>query len=405
MSKHVEAPNKQCVSCKAELPANAVICVNCGFNFKTNHQMFTQVGEALPTPGHYSANLVFAPPSMAERIGGILRSKITLVVLFFIFLGGGCYYCKNTVAVGIAEPVYAVAMFQGVQPPPYSKETIKECSLPPDCMMLGGDDAVVLMHRTGAASGNYLLIPVRMTVAWAVANKLDGRYHGFLNSKDFELVAGSQSLRPVIMYQRLPARFSMDMLAAKREQSRFAGYVDNEKTTLTYPGELFYFKNFQPGITDGTVFNNDGSIILFASPAKDAQTTLKYQAVSGSALGKEVALAGIKFIGMPPFSDFKFSNCVEEKKDGYIYYSAADSKAAPQISLATTLRYVIEGQWRLECDNKTGCESWLSGNKFENDKGYMPQPVDVCLLFQMPSPADKPYTLKMYGTVIGTIAK
>ena len=403
MSKQAESPKKPCVSCKAELPADAVLCVNCGFNFKTNRQMSTQVGEALPAPGHYSANLVFEPPSMTERIGGIIRSKITLVTCIFLLLGGGCYYCKNTVAVGIAEPVYAAALFQGVQPPPYSKETVKEYALPPDCIILGGDDEAVLMHRAGAASGNYLLIPVRMSAAWAVANKLDGRYHGFLNSKDFELCAGSQLLHPVIMYQRLPAKFSADMLAAKKEQSR-SGYVDNEKATLIYPGELFYLKNFQPGVPDGTVFNDGGCMVLSASPAQDAQITLKYQ-VAAAEPGKEVPLAGIKFIGMPPFSDFKFSNCAEEKKNGYIYYSRTDSKAIPQLSLTTTLRYVIEGQWRIECDSKTGCENWLAGNKYENDKGYMPQPVDVCLLFPMPSPADKPYTLKMYGTIIATIAK
>ena len=403
MNQQAEAPKKQCPSCKAELAANAVICVNCGFNLKTNRQMSTQIGEALPVPGHYSAGLVFEPPSLAGRIGGILRSKLAVVVCITFLIGGGCYYCKNTVSVGIAEPVYAVALFQEVQSPPYSREIIKQNVLPPDCMILGGEDEVVLMHRARTATGNYLLIPVRMSVAWSVANKLDGRYHGFLNSRDFELCAGSQSLHPVLLYQRLPARFSMDMLAAKREKSRYAGYVDNEKAVHAYHGELFYLRNFQPGISDQTVFNNDGNMILSASAAQNAEIFLKYQAAPET--GKEIPLAAIKSIGTPPFTDFKFSNCTEIKKGGTTCYSVTASNVSPQISLNTTLRYVIEGLWRMECESKNGCENWLAGNKFENDKGYMPQPVDVCLLFPMPSPPDKPYTLKMYNTTIAVITQ
>lgn len=401
MKQQAENHTKKCFSCNAELPADAVICVNCGFNFKTNRQMSTQVGEALPVPGHYSAGLVFEKPSTLERIGGLLRSKVTVAVCLLILFSGGCYYCKNTVSVGIAEPVYALPLFQGVQAPPYSKDFIKQNSLQPDCMVPGGEDTVVLMHRAGAATGNYLLIPVRMSVAWSVANKLDGRYHGFLNSRDFELCAGAQSLHPVILYQRLPARFSMDMLAARREQSRYAGYVENEKAAFTWHGELFYLKNFQPGVADRTAFSNGGNMLLSASAVKNSEITLKYQAEAG----KEIPLADIKFIGTPPFSDFKFNNCTEEKKNGDIYYSAAGSNAGPQISLNIALRYVIEGQWLMECRSKADCESWLGGNKFENDKGYMPEPVDVCLLFPMPSPADKPYTLKMYNTTIGTVTK
>ena len=401
MKQQVETHTKKCFSCNAELPADAIICVNCGFNFKTNRQMSTQVGEALPVPGHYSAGLVFEKPSPLERIGGLLRSKVTVVVCIIFLFSGGCYYCKNTVSVGIAEPVYALPLFLGVQAPPYSKDLIKQNSLQLDCMVLGGEDTVVLMHRARAATGNYLLIPVRMSVAWSIANKLDGRYHGFLNSRDFELCAGTQSLHPVILYQRLSARFSMDMLAARRELSRFAGYVENEKAAFTWHGELFYLKNFQPGVADRTVFSNGGNMLLSSSAVKNSEIILKYQAESG----KEVPLADIKFIGTPPFSDFKFNNCTEEKKNGDIYYIAAGSNASPQISLNIKLRYVIEGQWLMECRSKADCESWLGGNKFENDKGYMPDPVDVCLLFPMPSTSDKPYTLKMYNTTIGTVTK
>ncbi len=401
MKQQAEIPKKQCFSCNAELPANAVICVNCGFNFKTNRQMSTQVGEALPAPGHYSAGLVFEKPSLLKRIGGLLRSKATVVVCLLILFSGGCYYCKNTVSVGIAEPVYALPLFQGVQSPPCSKDFIKQNSLQPDCMVLGGEDTIVLMHRAGAATGNYLLIPVRMSAAWSVANKLDGRYHGFLNNKDFELCAGARSLHPLILYQRLPAGFSMDMLAARREQSRYAGYAENEKMAFTWHGELFYLKNFQPGIIDRTVFNNGGNMRLSASAVKNSEIILKYQAESG----KEIPLADIKFTGAPPFSDFKFNNCTEAKQNGDICYSVDGSNVSPQISLNITLRYVIEGQWVMECRRKAECESWLGGNKFENDKGYMPQPVDVCLLFPMPFPADRPYTLKMYNTTIATFEK
>ena len=403
MNQQAETPAKQCPSCKTPLAATAILCVNCGFNLKTNRQMSTQIGDTLPVPGHYSAGLA-EPQSLMARTGGILRSKVTVLVCMIFLFGGGCYYCKNTVSVGIAEPVYAVALFQGVQSPPYSREFIKQNSLSPDSMVLGGEDAVVLMHRAMTAGGNYLLIPVRMSVAWSVANKLDGRYHGFLNSGDFELCAGAQSLHPVILYQRLPARFSIDMLAAKREKFRYAGYVDNEKAAHTCSGELFFLKNFQSGIAGKTVFSNDGNMILSASADKNAEIILKYQ-VATTESAEEITLANIKSIGTPLFSDFKFSNCTEKKKDGAIYYSVTDRNVSPQISLNTTLRYVIEGQWLMECMSKADCENWLAGNKFENDKGYMPQPVDVCLLFPMPSPADKPYTLKMYDTVIGTIVK
>ncbi len=403
MSQQTEIPKKQCPSCKTELAENAVLCVNCGFNFKTNRQMSTQTGEALPTPGRFAAGLAFEPLSLMARIGGILHSKVTFLVCMIFLFGGGCYYCKNTVSVGIAEPVYALTLFQGVQSPPYSKEFIKQNPLPPDCMVLGGEDEVVLMHRARAVGGNYLLVPVRMSIAWSVANKLDGRYHGFLNSRDFELCAGPLSLHPVILYQRLPARFSMDMLAARRELSRFAGYVDNEKAAFTYHGDLFYLKNFQPGIADPTAFSNGGNMILSASAVKNSEIILKYQAAAPES-AQEVALANIKLTGTPPFSDFKFNNCTEVKKNGAICYSAATGNVSPQISLNLTLRYVIEGLWRMECESKSGCESWLGGDKFENDKGYMPQPIDVCLLFPMPSPADKPYTLKMYNTTIATLS-
>jgi hypothetical protein len=57
MNQQAETPAKQCPSCKTPLAATAILCVNCGFNLKTNRQMSTQIGDTLPVPGHYSAGL------------------------------------------------------------------------------------------------------------------------------------------------------------------------------------------------------------------------------------------------------------------------------------------------------------------------------------------------------------